>query len=474
MDFKKIPISRKIIAMALILTILPATIVGYYAYEKTSSSIQTQLNERLNEQVSLEKKYINSVFDGGTENLESIKFVVRYSFYSLGEPKISDGKIMFGDYTVNGKYDIVDKLKADIDREITVFQVKDGSATRVATTVTDQNGNRVIGTTVSDTVYNAVVQKGQTYKGIAMVVGKPHISYYEPIKDNSGKVIGILFIGVPEENYRLIIKEQMNEITFGETGYMYVMDSTGKLVIHPTKEGESLYAEDFAKEMIANKEGTTIYNWQGRDKMVSYTYYEPADWIIASGTYIDEFEAPVVAIRNGIIGVVAVFIILGSAFALLINRSISGGINSMIKDFKQISSDALEGKIDTRASTDVGVDFVAIPTGLNEILKSLTDVISTVSINANNIAVTAEAMSTSIEETTAASEQIAQTVNELAKGSQDQSSKTEDVAHAMTDMTKTVQDVAANSQRAAETALQSNDIIQSMSRSAGELIAKMG
>lgn len=474
MDFKKIPISRKIIAMALILTILPATIVGYYAYEKTSSAIQTQLNERLNEQVGLEKQYIDAVFAGGAEHLESIKAVVSYSFYSLGEPKISDGKMMFGDYTVNEKYDIVDNLKADIGGEVTVFQVKDGSATRVSTTVIDQNGNRVIGTTVSDMVYNAVVQKGQTYQGRATVVGEPYISYYEPIKDNSGKVIGILFVGVPEETYRLIIKEQMNEITFGETGYMYAMDSSGELAIHPTKEGDSVYAEDFAKEMIANKEGTIIYNWEGRDKMMSYTYYEPADWIIASGTYIDEFEAPVVAIRNGIIGVVAVFIILGSAFALIINRSITGGINSMVKDFEQISSDALEGKIDTRASTDVGVDFVAIPTGLNEILKSLTDVISTVSINANNIAVTAEAMSTSIEETTAASEQIAQTVNELAKGSQDQSSKTEDVAHAMTDMTKTVQDVAANSQRAAETAIQSNDIIQSMSRSAGELIAKMG
>jgi methyl-accepting chemotaxis protein len=473
MDFQKIPINRKIIAMALILTILPATIVGYYAYEKTSSAIQTQLNERLNEQVSLEKQYIDAVFDGGAEHLQSIKAVVNYSFYSLGEPKISEGKMMFGDYTVNEKYDIVDNLKADIGGEVTVFQVKDGSATRISTTVIDQNRNRAIGTTVSDVVYSAVVEKGQTYQGRAMVVGEPYISYYEPIKDNSGKVIGILFVGVPQEIYRLMIKDEMNDITFGETGYMYAMDSTGKLAIHPTIEGESIYAEGFAKEMIANKEGTIIYNWEGSDKMVSYTYYEPADWIIASGTYIDEFEAPVVAIRNGIVGVVVVFIILGCAFALLINRSISGGINSMVKDFKQISSDALEGKIDTRASTDVGVDFVAIPTGLNEILKSLTDVISSVSINANNIAVTAEAMSASIEETTAASEQIAQTVNELAKGSQDQSSKTEDVAHAMADMTKTVQDVAANSQRTAETAIQSNDIIQSMSRSAEELIAKM-
>ncbi len=473
MDFKNIPISRKIIAMALILTILPATIVGFYAYEKTSSAIQAQLNERLNEQVKMEKEYISAVFSVGEENLESNMGVATSTFYLLGDPKVSDGKLMFGNYIVNDNYNIVDEIKKETEGEVTVFQVNGDTATRISTTVVDSNGNRLVGTSVSDTVYDTVVQNRQTYEGRADVLGETYLGTYEPIADASGNVIGILFAGLPEEHYRLIIKEQMNEIQFGETGYMYVLDSTGKLIIHPTKEGETPAMEDFAKEMIANKEGEIVYNWQGRDKMMSYAYYEPADWIIASGTYIDEFEAPVVAIRNGIIGVVAVFIILGSAFALLINRSIAGGINSMVKDFKQISSDALEGKIDTRASTDVGVDFVSIPTGLNEILKSLTDVISVISVNANSVAQTAETISTSIEEMTSSSEQISQSVNELANGSQTQSYKTEEVAHAMTDMTKTVQDVASNSQKAAETAAQSNNIIKSMEVSTQALITKM-
>ncbi|WP_370573061.1 methyl-accepting chemotaxis protein [Methanomethylovorans sp.] len=474
MDFKSISISHKILVMALILTILPATIVGFYAYEETSNAIHTQLNERLDEQVQMEKEYVDAVYSAASEALKYDMSKASSSFYSYGSPRISDEKIMFGDgYIVNGNYEIVDSIKEETGGEVTVFQVEDSLATRVSTTIVDENGKRVIGTSLSNTVYDAVVQKGQTYKGIADVLGESYLSIYEPIKDSSGKIIGVLFVGIPEEDYRLVIKKQMSEIQFGETGYMYAMDSTGNLIIHPAKEGESLYAEDFAKEMISSKEGMSTYNWLGRDKMVSYTYYEPTDWIIASGTYIDEFEAPVVAIRNSIISAVIVFIILGSAFALLINRSISGGIGSMVKDFKQISADALEGKINTRASTDVGVDFVAIPTGLNEILKSLTDIISSVSINANQVAMTAETMSASIQEMTAASSQIANTVTELAKGSQDQSSKTDEVAHAMGDMTKTVQDVASNSQKAADTATQSNDMIQSMGKSTGELLGKM-
>ncbi|WP_370574199.1 Cache 3/Cache 2 fusion domain-containing protein [Methanomethylovorans sp.] len=389
MDLKSIPISRKILALALILTIVPATIIGFYAYEQTSKAIHEQLNERLDEQVKMEKDYIDATFTVAESNLHSTIAVARDLFYAKGSANIVNGNMFVGDHVVNNDQSVVDSIKSKTNADASIFRVNDGSANRISTTTLSDDGNRAIGTAVSSQVYDTVVNMGQTYTGRAQVLGEWSLAIYEPIKDSNGKIIGILAIAVPEEAYRLQIKEQMKTITFGETGYMYTMDSTGELIIHPAKEGESLYAEDFAKEMIANKEGMIVYNWQGRDKMMSYTYYEPADWIIASGTYIDEFEAPVVAIRNGIIGVVAVFIILGSAFALLINRSISGGINSMVKDFKQISSDALEGKINTRASTEVGVDFVAIPTGLNEILKSLTDVISMVSVNANNIAVTA-------------------------------------------------------------------------------------
>lgn len=372
MKLKNITISKKIIAVSLLLTILPVAIVGFYAYEQTASAIRVQLNERLDDQVFLEKQYIDAIFSIAQENLLTDLNVARAEFYSHGSPSIVDGKMMLGDsYTVNNNFAIVDGIKNNIGGEVTIFQVKDGSATRISTTVINENGNRAIGTTVSDTVYNNVVNRGQTYTGRADVVGSWYISSYEPIKDSSGKIIGILFVGLPENHYRLLIKEQMSHITIGETGYMYVMNSKGDLIIHPEIEGQNVYAYDFAKEIIAKKEGNIVYEWHGRDKMMSYTYYEPKDWIIVSGTYIDEFEAPVTAIRNSIIAAVLAFIVLGGGVAFLVSRSISGGIQNIVSDFKKISDDAMEGKINTRAETDVDIDFTAIPKGLNEILDSM-------------------------------------------------------------------------------------------------------
>ena len=472
--WKNITISKKIIVFALLLTIVPATAVGIFSYEQTSDAIREQLYERLNEQVFMEEQYIDSVFTIAQEQLETNMAVAEEVFNSYGEPIISEGEMVLGDdYVVNNNNNIVDNVQKQVGGEVSIFQIQNGYATRISTTVENSDGSRALGSRISDEVYDSVVNKGQTYQGSADVIGEPYLTSYEAIKDTSGKTIGILSIGIPEEIYRLKIKEQMSTITFGETGYMYVVDSTGDVIIHPEIEGDNIASYDFAKEMIANKEGEIVYNWEGRDKAMSYAYYEDKEWIIASGTYIDEFEAPVRAIRDGLIAAVLVFTILGAVAALLISRSISGGIQNIVSDFKKISDDALDGKINTRAETDVGIDFKAIPKGLNEILDSLTSVIGVVSKSADNVASTAEEMSASIEEMTASSTQISSTVGEIARGSQEQSTRTDDIARTMNDMTTSVQEIANNAQQAAEASNAAKDFIAGVGEQSKDMLTQM-
>ena len=419
----------------------------------------------------MEEQYIDAVFSVGQEQLESNLVVAGNTLYSYGNPVISNGNLMFGDqYVVNNNFEVIDQIKTQTGGDVTGFQVKNGQAIRVSTTLLNENGDRAVGTSLSSDIYRTVVQNKQTYRGRSNVLGEWFMGIYEPITDNSGNVIGILFAGVTEDYYRLIIKEQMSGIVVGETGYMYVIDSDGDVIIHPSVEGDNLLANGFIKEMVANKEGRITYIWEGREKVMSYAYYPDKDWIIATGTYVDEFEAPVRAIRNGIIAAVLVFTILGAAAAIIISRSISGGIQKIVADFKQISDDALEGKINTRAETDVDIDFTAIPAGLNDTLGSLSAVIGVVSKSANSVASTAEEMSASIEEMTAASTEISDTVNEIARGSQEQSSRAEDISRTMNDMTIGVQDIANNAQNAANAA---RDFIADVGQQSRDLLSRM-
>ncbi|MEZ5334830.1 MAG: hypothetical protein R2741_06155 [Methanolobus sp.] len=77
------------------------------------------------------------------------------------------------------------------------------------------------------------------------------------------------------------------------------------------------------------------------------------------------------AIRNSLIAAVIIFIILGAIAAFLLGRSISGGIDKIVTDFKDISDATMKGQLDRRANTEVGIDFEAIPRGFNQVLDAV-------------------------------------------------------------------------------------------------------
>jgi methyl-accepting chemotaxis protein len=128
----------------------------------------------------------------------------------------------------------------------------------------------------------------------------------------------------------------------------------------------------------------------------------------------------------------------------------------------------------TRKVTVSGVgDFIRLTEGVENCRLSLNEIVTLVSANADNIASTAEEISSSSEELTATSEQISSTVNEISKGTQMQSAKAEEVSRAMADMNSTVQEVANNSGKAAQSAVESNDLIQSLGKMSQDLMLKM-
>ena len=81
--------------------------------------------------------------------------------------------------------------------------------------------------------------------------------------------------------------------------------------------------------------------------------------------------AGVIDLRNRLLIISAISILFMAGLAYLIARSITRPIDEIVEDFKSIAQDAVKGKLDVRADTDVEIDFREIPTGLNEILKAV-------------------------------------------------------------------------------------------------------
>jgi len=122
------------------------------------------------------------------------------------EPGILAG-ILYGGVLLNRNYQIVDKVRDLLYGEGRYKGKEMGTATifqgdlRISTNVREENGGRAIGTRVSEEVYQAVVQKGEVWLDRAFVVHDWYITGYEPIRDLSGRIVGILYVGMLEVPY---------------------------------------------------------------------------------------------------------------------------------------------------------------------------------------------------------------------------------------------------------------------------------
>uniref|UniRef100_UPI00260026D9 methyl-accepting chemotaxis protein n=1 Tax=uncultured Caulobacter sp. TaxID=158749 RepID=UPI00260026D9 len=106
--------------------------------------------------------------------------------------------LLVGDHPVNGDFAGVDRVKALVGGTATVFM----GDKRVTTNVTKPDGSRAVGTSLAKgPVYDTVLGKGESYRGEAKILGKPFFVAYDPIKDASGAVIGVLYVGVPQADY---------------------------------------------------------------------------------------------------------------------------------------------------------------------------------------------------------------------------------------------------------------------------------
>jgi two-component system NtrC family sensor kinase len=165
------------------------------------------------------------------------------------------------------------------------------------------------------------------------------------------------------------LKEKIKSKKVGKTGYIFCLDTAGNFMIHPTGEGKNfLNATDsdgnhFIKEMCQNKTGWIRYPWKNagdaapRMKIVRYEYFEPWNWIVAVGSYEQEFYQEANAIKGRIMESMIVLTILVSVIAVfmvfLAARVLTDPISHMMTVIRKVK----QGRLDERIEVQTGDEF---------------------------------------------------------------------------------------------------------------------
>jgi methyl-accepting chemotaxis protein len=95
---------------------------------------------------------------------------------------------------------IVDRTTSYVGGTATLFVYDDASQqfVRRTTNLKKENGDRAVGTQLAaDHPAQAILRRGEAYKGPAILFGRRFYTAYQPVFGASGKVIGIAYVGIP-------------------------------------------------------------------------------------------------------------------------------------------------------------------------------------------------------------------------------------------------------------------------------------
>lgn len=174
---KSTSLKIKVLALAVLPLVIFALVSLFIAYSQFS---YTMYNE-----VEVELK-------NDARNLKTLYDVAYPGDYNL--TNTDPYKLLKGKYDITTTYSLLDKFGANTDSEITLFYGDE----RILTTITDETGSRITGTRVQQSIADDVLKTGEShfyYK--AIINDEEYFSYYLPLKNSNGTVVGMIFTGRP-------------------------------------------------------------------------------------------------------------------------------------------------------------------------------------------------------------------------------------------------------------------------------------
>ncbi|MDZ4186121.1 MAG: cache domain-containing protein, partial [Desulfuromonadales bacterium] len=113
------------------------------------------------------------------------------------EFRIVDGQLLAGNYVVNNNFEVPDKVQEIFGGVATIFM----GETRVSTNVLHADGSRAVGTKLQGPAYDAIFKDGKPFRGETLILGIPYRTAYDPIRNDQGEIIGVLFVGMKKTEF---------------------------------------------------------------------------------------------------------------------------------------------------------------------------------------------------------------------------------------------------------------------------------
>jgi methyl-accepting chemotaxis protein len=381
---------------------------------------------------------------------------------------------------------LVDEIMGLTGTTCTVFQTMNdqGDLLRVATNILKNDGQRAVGTFIpSSSIVAQTIKSGQTFRGTAYVVNAWYLTQYRPIKDENGKVLGCLYVGILQEGVSQL-RDGLKSVVLGNSGYLSVYSGSGNdmgtVKMHKESQlegsnildkqdanGEPIFRELIESAKSANGSPVTITaTVDGADEIMTAVYFKPWDWVILGTGYIDEFMAGKRAADQALdhskmwsAGVGSLMLVISILIFIFFARNMSAAISKVVSSMSQING----GKLDVE-KLPIG------PKGPRDELEALGEALNGMADRLKEVVFNVQS---SAESVTAGSEELSATAQSLSEGASNQAASVEEVSASMEEMTSNIEQNTNNAQETEKIARRAADDAREGGDSVGRTVEAM-
>ena len=310
---------------------------------------------------------------------------------------------------------LLDALKQEMGCEFTIFHGDE----RAYTTI-QQNGQRAVGTRLSDDIAEIVLRQGNSYVGEAVILGEKHLCSYAPTYDDNGRIDGLIFAGISMSSAArqiglTVILSCLTGVVLIVIGIFvigaYLKKTVSRPLSHLTRLAQSLEKG----ELGLNQQQTMMTGMNSNDEI---------------GVLSKSFDHTISRLRNYI-----------------------GEISKMLEAIAG-------GDLTTEITQEYVGDFAAIRTSLNDILQKLNTTMGQIV--------------TSAEYVSGGAEQMAAASQALSQGSMEQTGSVEELEETIHSVADSVRQTADSVRRAREQAGGMGSQLAEGNQKMQEMITAMG
>nr|WP_230980608.1 methyl-accepting chemotaxis protein [Burkholderia cepacia] len=283
---------------------------------------------------------------------------------------------------------------------------------------------------------------------------------------------------LPEADAKRDALASLAAMRYGDSGYVFVMDSKPVVLMHPTlpklvgtQVGDYLDPDGkplFVTILNAAKEtGSGFAEYRGRlphsetavPKISYVTRFTPWDWNISSGVFLKDIDTIYYRTLLGHLAVVFVIGFVISAAMLVIIRNVRGSLGGEPDEAAALAARIAQGDLTQPVPVRAG-DRTSMMAAMHDMQARLQATIGGIRQSAGSIA--------------SASRQISAGNDDLSQRTEEQAASLEETAASMEQLTATVKQNADNARQASGLANNASEIARTGSDVVNRVIGTMG